>query len=148
MAPRLREAKGWILTKVITYFWVSALYILILSVIPTIRMGSPKYLNFIYLNCGKKKQMQTRSSIHNLVAKRKPECPYSTPDFCDAGAVLLPIKLASRLGVDGRLVLSKSLPPLSVFRMFNNVEDFFFIWTGDNSNYSLYYLNVFSSYFQ
>ena len=36
------------------------------------------------------------------------------------------IKLASRLGVDGPLVLSKSLPPLSMFRMFNNVEDFFF----------------------
>ena len=57
--------------------------------------------------------------------------------------MLLPIKLASRLGVDGRLVLSRSLAPLSVFRMFNNVEDFFFISTGDNSSYNLYYFNVF-----
>ena len=96
MAPRLREAKGRILTEVITYLWVSALYILILSVIPTIRMGSPKYLDFIYLNSGKKKQMHTRSSIHNSVAKRKPECPYSTPALCDTGAVLLPIKLQPR----------------------------------------------------
>ena len=71
--------------------------------------------------------MRTRSSIHNSVVKKKPECPYSTPDLYDTGAVLLPIKLASRLGVNGPLVLSKSLPPLSVFRMFNNVEVFFFI---------------------
>ena len=72
--------------------------------------------------------MQTGSSIHNSVAKKKrPECPYSTPDLCYTFEVLLPIKLASRLGVNGPLVLSKSLPPLSVFRMFNNVEDFFFI---------------------
>ena len=70
--------------------------------------------------------MQTRSSIHNSVAKRKPERLYSTPDLCDTGAVLLPVKLASRLGADGPLVLSKSLPPLSVFKMFNNGQDFFF----------------------
>ena len=96
MAPRLREAKGWILTEVITYLWVSALYILMLSVNPAIRMVSTKYIDFIYLNSGKKKQMHTRSSIHNSVAKRKPECPYSTPALCDTGAVLFPIKLPPR----------------------------------------------------
>ena len=33
--------------------------------------------------------------------KKRSECPYSTPDLCYTFEVLLPIKLASRLGVDG-----------------------------------------------
>ena len=40
--------------------------------------------------------MQTRSSIHNSVAKRKPEFPYSTPDLCDSGAVLVPVLILSK----------------------------------------------------
>ena len=109
-------------------------------------MGSPKYLDFIYLNSGKKKQMYTRSSIHNSVAKRKPECPYSTPALCDTGAVLLPIKLASRLGVDGPLVLSTSLPPLSVFRKFNNV-DFFFSFEQEIIRTIAYIVLIFFSFY-